>query len=38
VVEAVSPDVAVAFDLDFEPLREGVDDRDADAVEPPETW
>ena len=29
----LAPDVAVAADLDVEPLREGVDDRDADAVQ-----
>jgi len=33
VIEAVSPEVAVAFDLDRQRLRQRVDDADADAVE-----
>jgi len=36
--ELVTVDAAVAFHLDLQPLGEGVDDADADAVESPETW
>ena len=32
-LEALVPVVAVAIDVELEPLREGVDDRDADAVQ-----